>query len=477
MESRGMPGISEANGLWYVGSRLLIPRTGDLREQLFRIAHDSMGHFGADKSYALLRDDYYWPNMRRDLEDAYVPACTECQRNKSRTTRPAGPLHPLAVPGDRGDSVALDFVGPLPEDGGKNCILTITDRLGGADIRLIPTRTDINAEELALLFFEHWYCENGLPLEIISDRDKLFVSKFWTALHGLTGVKLRLSSAYHPQTDGSSERTNKTLNQMLRYYVNRNQKGWVKALPKVRFDLMNSTNGSTGLSGFQLRMGRSPRVIPPIVPDNLPVPLRMTDEAKSAQAVLQQVQGYTWEAKDNLFRAKVDQAHQANKYRTKEDVFKVGEQVMLSTKHRRRQYTKKGDKRTAKFFPRFDGPYMITDAHPETSNYTLSMPDHSNIFPTFHASELQRFRPNNDNLFPSRRHNPPGPLVTEDGLEEFFVDKIIDARRRGRGWQFLVRWTGYGPEHDSWLSAASLDECEALDCWYREGGDGPAGER
>jgi hypothetical protein len=79
----------------------------------------------------------------------------------------------------------------------------MTDRLN-ADIQIVPTRTDITATDLAAIFFDRWYCENGLPLEIISDRDKLFMSKFWTALHKLTGVKLKMSSLYHPQTDGAS---------------------------------------------------------------------------------------------------------------------------------------------------------------------------------------------------------------------------------------------------------------------------------
>jgi hypothetical protein len=172
-----IPGIRCKNGLWYLGDRLVIPRFGTLREDLFRLAHDSLGHFGADKSYANIRNDYYWPNMHKDLETAYIPACPECQRNKSATSRPKGPLHPLPVPEAQGDSVCLDFVGPLPENEGYNCVLTITDRLG-SDVRLIPTRTDISAPRLAAIFFNEWYCENGLPLELISDRDKLFISKF-----------------------------------------------------------------------------------------------------------------------------------------------------------------------------------------------------------------------------------------------------------------------------------------------------------
>jgi len=191
-----------------------------------------MGHFGADKAYTNLRESYYWPNMRRDLENAYVPGCVDCQHNKSQTSKPRGPLHPLPVPDERGSSVAMDFVGPLPEDEGFNCILTMTDCLG-LDIQIVPTRTDITAEALASLFFKHLYCENGLPTDIVSDQDKLFVSKFWRALHHLTGVKLKTSTAYHPQTDGSSECSNKTVNQCLRYHVQWNQKGWAAVLPLI----------------------------------------------------------------------------------------------------------------------------------------------------------------------------------------------------------------------------------------------------
>ena len=203
--------------------------------------------------------------MRRDLEQGYVISCPNCQRNKLSTVKPYGPLHPLPIPDQHGDSIAIDFIGPLPEDNKKNGIVTFTDHLG-SDIQLVPTRTDITAEELAYLFFDKWYCENGLPTDIVSDRDKLFMSKFWKALHKLTGVKLKLSTAYHPETDGASERTNKTVNQALQYHVERNQLGWVRALPRIRFDMMNTMNKSTGFTPFQLCFGRSPRIIPPLIP-------------------------------------------------------------------------------------------------------------------------------------------------------------------------------------------------------------------
>lgn len=125
-----MPNIQMRNGFWFVDDRLFVPKAHGLRETLYRLAHDRLGHFGAQKTYETLRTSYYWPNMRKDLETAYIPACADCQRNKSSTTKPIGLLHPLPVPDDRCDSVAIDFVGPLPADEGYDSLVTFTDQLG-----------------------------------------------------------------------------------------------------------------------------------------------------------------------------------------------------------------------------------------------------------------------------------------------------------------------------------------------------------
>lgn len=397
--------------------------------------------------------------MRRDIEKYYIPSCDACQRMKSSMRNPVGPLHPLPIPDKRGDSVAIDFVGPLPEDSGFNCIITMTDRLN-SDFRIVPTRTDISASNFAVLFFDHWYCENGLPLEIVSDRDKLWTSTFWTALHKLTGTRLKLSTSYHPETDGASERTNKTVVQCLRYHVHRNQRGWVRALPRVRFNIMNTVNASTGYSPFQLHIGRNPRLIPPLTtPTN-------TDEATlDAKSLLAQINADVADAKDSILLARTQQAEQANKHRSPEIVYSEGNLVMLSTFNRRREYVHSGDNRVGKFIVRYDGPYKILRAHPEASVYTLDLPDTMRIFPTFHASLLKPYIANDSSQFPSRRLPEPGPIVTADGVEEWEVEELLDKRRRGRGYQYLVRWKGYGPGAGSWIPAHTAEELAAYDHW------------
>ena len=173
----GMPNVHQENGFWFIDNRLVVPDRTNLCEALFHLAHDNLGHFGTSKMYATLQDSFYWPKMCRDLDKGYIPGCTDCQRNKSQTKKPLGPLHPLPIPDGRCDSIAMDFIGPLPRDGDYNSILTITDHLG-SDIRIIPTTTTLTAEQLAELFFKNWYCKNGLPLDIVSDRDKLSLPAF-----------------------------------------------------------------------------------------------------------------------------------------------------------------------------------------------------------------------------------------------------------------------------------------------------------
>jgi len=233
----------------------------------------------------------------------------------------------------------MDFIGPLPEENGMDCILTMMDRLN-SDIQLVPCSTKTNAEQLAVLFFDKWYCENGLPLEIISDRDKLFMSRFWKHLMILTGVKHRASSVYHPQTDGVSERSNKTVNQLIRFHVERNQTGWLRALLRVRFAIMNTVNKSTGYSPFQLKLGRSPRILPPLIEE----PPKPSREHISAREVMTRVSQDVVDAKDNLMVAKISQAHHVNEHRRDDPEYKVGDLIMLSTLNRRREHKQKGKK-------------------------------------------------------------------------------------------------------------------------------------
>lgn len=367
-----LPGLQYCDKLLYLNNCLIILHITHLCETIFQLAHDQLGHFGINKSYAVLGESFYWPNMRQDLEDSYISACMECARNKSCTTKPARPLHPFPVPDCWGESIAI--VGPLPTEHGYDAIMTITNCLG-TDIRLVPCQINMNACEITNLFFNHWYCKNSLPLNIISDHDKLFTSKFWKALHHLTGVKLKMSTAYHLQTDGASECTNKTVYQALRFFIDRHQTGWVNALPHVWFNIMSTINTSMGYTPFHLHLGWTPHLIPPLTTihissarNNFP-----TDIANVLEAIVS-LKTDVANAHDTLLASKVTQAHAANTHCSSELCLQIGNLVYLSTAHQWWEYLTSNNKRVAKSMPQFDGLYTIVSANPESSTYTLDLP-------------------------------------------------------------------------------------------------------
>ncbi|RXW13176.1 hypothetical protein EST38_g12678 [Candolleomyces aberdarensis] len=431
--SPGMASVQQRDDLWFIDNRLVIPDVPKIGETVFCLCHDLLGHWGFWKSYDAIRHSFYWPGMHTQLETSYIPGCDNCQRNKDQTHRIAGSLHPLPVLAQPCSSIAMDFIGPLPEDEGFDAILTITDCLG-TNVCFIPCNTTDTATQIAELFFTHWYCENGLPVDIVSDRDKLFVLAFWAALHRLMGTALKLSSAFHPQSDGSSERTNKSLIQALCFHIGWHQKGWAKSLPLICFHFMNTTNSSTGLSPFLLCLGYSPKIIPAILAPPADAPTGELNTAEWLQARGEVIK----DAKDALLHAKVIQAANINGKGDPEPSFQVGSRVMLSTKHRRHTFKSRADGRTAKFFARWDGPYVVKAAHPEKSAYTLDIPESSAMFPTCHSSLLKEYHPNDDFSFPHRSHLQSSPLTFDDKSQEYFIRDIIDEKRHGRGYRYLV---------------------------------------
>ena len=172
--------------------------------------------------------------------NSYCTTCMTCKRSKPSNQKPYGLLNPLPVPGVPWEAIGIDFVGPLPESKNRDGTfdsITVIICLLTAMVHLVPSRINYTARQIGELVFEHIYKLHGLPKHIISDRDVLFTSAFWTRLNQLIGTKLKMSSAYHPETDGSTERANRTITQMLQQCVDPKQSDWVAKLPSIEFAL------------------------------------------------------------------------------------------------------------------------------------------------------------------------------------------------------------------------------------------------
>ena len=231
-----------------------------LRKMLIKEAHVTLAHLSALKTLELLRNSVWWPSMANDVKD-YCASCQKCAMSKPANQKPYGMLNPPKIPSQPWEVIGIDFVGPLPEsrnrDATYDSVTVVIDLLTHL-VHLIPSRVTYTAKQVAEMVFAEIYKHHGLPRKIISDRDKYFTSLFWEHLHKLIGTELGLSSAYHPQTDGSSERTIRTVEQMLRQCIQPDQKDWVQRLPAVEFAINCARSGVTGFSPFFLNSGRVP---------------------------------------------------------------------------------------------------------------------------------------------------------------------------------------------------------------------------
>jgi hypothetical protein len=224
---------------------------------------------------------------------------------------------------------------------------------------------------------------------------------------------------------------------------------------------MNTVNHSTGFTPFQLRFGKSPRILPLILENDT------SDDNPAADTAwehLAQMLPLELEAKDNLLTAKINQAQSQNRHRQHNFPFRTGDRALLSMEHCRAEYKSKDTKCVAKFMPRFDGPYKILSTNEKHSTVTLDLPNAPHTFPIFHASELMPFKENDNTQFPTHAKKPPESVIINNE-QEFFIDKIVDERCKNKTTQYLVRWQGEGLEGDKWLPANELEDCEVLDKW------------
>lgn len=418
--------------------RTYVPDLATLHLRILQDYHDApaAGHPGRAKTLELIGREYFWPKMRQYV-DQYVRNCHTCSRSKATHHAPHGVLRPLPVPERPWQDISMDFVTGLPTSNEYDAILVVVDRLSKMR-HLIPCHTTANAEDVAKMFLNSVWKLHGLPNSIISDRGTQFTSNFWKKLCHLLRIEPKLSSAFHPQTDGQTERMNAVMEQYLRCFVSYQQDDWADWLPMAEFAANNAISDTTQTSPFFANYGFNPRFN--TNQDQEQGSLKQEEATLFAKSMNQLHDHLRAEMK----RAQIIQADNADTHRIPAPNYQVGDEVWLSAKNiRTTRPTRKLDwKRLGRFkIKKTISPYA----------YELDLPASMKIHPVFHVSLLD---PVNKDPVPGQILPPPPPVEVE-GEEEFEIEEVLDSRMSRRKLQYLIKWRGY--DAPTWEPATSID--------------------
>ncbi|CAI7878064.1 unnamed protein product [Closterium sp. NIES-53] len=394
-------------------------------------------HFGVDKTLKLLQQNYYWPDMASDVQH-YMSACPTCQAMKSSRQRLAGLLQPLKPPERSWQHVTMDYVTGLPAGAsGNDSVLVVVDRLMKM-AHFTPCRTTITSKETAKLFISTVVRLHGLPSTIISDRDPKFTSKFWQETWAQYGTRLQFSSSYHPQTNGQAERTNQTMEQLIRTNCPDITK-WEDSLPMLEFAYDNAPSAMTNQSPFYLNYGIDPVVPSLTTPDN-PVP--------RSQQLVSKLQAACNKAAEFIRKANTVASRYADRHR-RNLPFHDGQMVLLDTKKLRLP-------QPAKLRPRYVGPFrIIRMLTPVTAKLLLL--DDWKIHDAFHVSLLRHYVAPQPSDIARPNITPSVRPVADPTLQPWkILNHRITATPAGRHVDFLLRWVDRTSEDDMWVPTDSL---------------------
>jgi transposase InsO family protein len=254
---KGFKDYSMEAGLLFYQGQIVVPDNEELKQDLMATFHDSpiSGPPGQQRTLELISRRCYWPGMRAKIFH-YVKTCETCQRIKRAKPTPI-PVQPLEIPTRPWQHISYDMIVGLPSDGGKDAILVIVNSFSKYGI-MVPCSSKVTAKDIADLFLDHVWKRHGFPEKTVSDRGPVFNNKYIKALYERLGIKAHFSSAYHPQSDGQTERMNPGIEQFLRAYAGMYQKDWVTWLPMAEFSYNNAVHSATGTSPFRCLYGRDP---------------------------------------------------------------------------------------------------------------------------------------------------------------------------------------------------------------------------
>ncbi len=426
--------------------RVYIPAEETLRAEILRKHHDDplAGHYGTERTRELLTRKYYWPGVAKYIED-YIRTCDICQRTKSQRHRPYGEMQALPQPKRPWEEITMDFITGLPPSLRRgnvyDTILVVVDRYTKMACYIATTK-DIDAPGLADLIFERIISQYGIPNGIVSDRGSVFTSAFWSEICFYTKVKRRLSTAFHPQTDGQTERQNQTLEHYLRVYATEEQDNWARLLPFAEFTYNNSVQATTKCSPFYALYGYNPEIDINIGDDiregEIPAAKERVAQIHNAREALEKSYANAVESQTKYY----NKVHTPKKYRK-------GQLVLLNAKNLKQKRPSK------KLSHKFIGPFRISNVIGEQA-YELELPADYRIHPVFHVSLLEAYnRRDNDSEMPEY---PLPELI--DNVPEYEVEEILERQRIKGKLCYRVKWIGYPEEFNEWVPHEHLKASE-----------------
>lgn len=424
--------------------RLYVPEGKAVRQKLLGEAHCSnyTVHPGSTKMYRDLKREYWWPNMKKEIAE-FVSKCHTCQRVKIEHQVPGGTVQPLEIPVWKWEHITMDFVTSLPRSRkGNDAIWVIVDRLTKT-AHFLPIRMTMSMEVMAKLYVEEIVRLHGVPVTIVSDRDSRFLSRFWKSLQEAFGTTLSYSTAFHPQTDGQSERTIQTLEDMLRACALDLAGTWEEHLPLIEFAYNNSYHSSIGMAPYEALYGRPCRS-----------PTCWTEVGEKQLLGPEMIQICTDKIariRERLRTAQSRQKSYADRRRRPLE-FKEGDYVYLKVSPTKgvMRFGKRG-----KLAPRYVGPYRITTRIGEVA-YKLELPDDlAGVHNVFHVSMLRKCLEENTQVLPVEDIQITPDLTTRERAVRI-LDKKEKVLRNKTVPLVLVVWEHHGKEAATWEREADM---------------------
>ncbi|MCH80169.1 transposon Tf2-1 polyprotein, partial [Trifolium medium] len=442
-------GFKYKDGLIFKDNKIWISPSSKFKELLMREFHETpiAGHAGVEKTMKRLSENFYWDKMKQDVQ-AFIKQCVVCQKTKYSTLKPAGLLQPLPLPTQIWEDISLDFVTGLPPSQGFTVLLVIVDRFTKG-IHLGVLHSGFTAHKVAELFVTIFCKHHGMPKSIVSDRDPIFISHFWRDLFKFSGTLLRMSSSYHPQTDGQTEVMNRTVEQYLRAFAHDKPTTWARFIPWAELHYNTSIHAASGISPYQATYGKVPFSIPTYIPGTSAV-----DACDSALLSRDEILAVL---KNNLLKAQKRMKDGADKHR-RDVEFDINTWAYVKLQPYRQISLSR--EKYHKLSKRYYGPYLILERIGKVA-YRLSLPAHSKIHNVFHCSLLKPHQgpPPTfiDQLPPySIDHHPlatPLAIVaTQDRLIDNKLERFV-----------LVQWQGLPPEDTTWENWEELNKIYNLE--------------